>query len=256
MLKKYKYTAIMVFKAKINDGIIGFLPSIALKIVHAVPLMFLWTVLANSGVDTGMSLEALLTYTYINMAFSNILNVQTMLSAWNYSGELANLFTRPYPILGQVVAHTVGSWIFNLAFVTPVLLIIAPFIGVNIVPAHGAFFISLVLCISLGFAIDLIFACFAIQLKGITWLVTVIRGAMIALFSGAVIPFRLLPFGLEIIFVYQPFGSLNSAPLSIFVGTANIPQVIITQITWNFVMWTIALLWFKKSKEKLVSYGG
>ncbi len=253
---KYKITAVMELRKRTNDGIIAYLPRLGLNILHMVPLMFLWTVLAESGVEIGMSLTALLSYTYVNMMLGDILTVQTMLSKWNYSGELTSLFTRPYPVFGQVVSITIGSWLLNLILLVPVMVLLAPFIGVNIIPASPMFFLSLILCISLGFAIDLIFACIGIYLQGVTWLVHSIRMALVSLFSGEIIPFAILPFGLENIFKFQPFGSLNAAPLSIFVGTADIAQVIITQIAWNIILWIVAVVYFRKSREKLVSYGG
>ena len=71
--------------------------------------------------------------------------------------------------------------------------------------------------------------------------------AITSLFSGTVIPFRILPFGLTRFFELQPFGSLGGAPLSLFVGTAEPKQIILTQLFWNAVIWPTAILWFKKS---------
>jgi ABC-2 type transport system permease protein len=93
-------------------------------------------------------------------------------------------------------------------------------------------------------------------MKGQFWLVYSIRMAIAALLSGTMIPFKILPFGLSAVFELQPFGSLGGAPLSLFVGTANAPKIIITQILWNLVLWPVAILWFKKSKERQVGYGG
>lgn len=89
-----------------------------------------------------------------------------------------------------------------------------------------------------------------------SWLVSRIRMAIIALFSGTVIPIKLLPFGLDELMRFQPFAALGGSPLSIFVGSANIPETILLQIAWNVVLWPVAILVFRKSQEGMVSYGG
>ena len=255
-MRKYITTAITAMKGQTNGGIIYMFPSILVNILYLLPLMFLWRVIVADGVDVGMTLEQLLTYTYINALLSQMLVVRTMASSWSYEGQLISLFARPASVFGQIIAQTVGGWIPMLLIFSLPMLVIAPLFGIAIVPATIWFFPALLLCISLGFAIDFIFACLTIRLRGMAWLVHVMRMAIVSLFSGTVIPFRILPFGLTTFFEFQPFGSLGGAPLSLFVGTTNPAQIIITQIFWNIVLWPVAIIWFAKSKERQVSYGG
>jgi len=76
------------------------------------------------------------------------------------------------------------------------------------------------------------------------------------MFSGTVIPFKILPFGLDKWMSYQPFGSLGGAVLSLYVGSAKPVDVIPMQILWNIVIWTAAVIWFNRSRERMVSFGG
>lgn len=135
----------------------------------------------------------------------------------------------------------------DAAFFSLPLLCAAPFLGISVLPASPWFF-SLLLCISLGFAIDFLFACVAIELRGISWPARMIRTAIVALFSGTVLPFRLLPFGLARVFELQPFGSLGGAPLALFVGTAA-ERILLAQVFWNLTLWPAAILWFCRSRE-------
>ena len=256
MMYKYIKTAHMAVKGQTNGGIIYMFPNILVNLMYLLPLMFLWRVIAGDGADVGMTLEQLLTYTYVNALLSQLLVVHTMASSWSYEGQLISLYARPASVFGQIIAQTAGGFIPMLLVFSLPMLLIAPFFGINIIPATLWFFPALLLCVSLGFAIDFIFACLTIRLKGMAWLVYSIRMAIIALFSGTVIPFRILPFGLTRFFELQPFGSLGGAPLSLFVGTTNPAQIIITQIVWNIVLWPVAIIWFAKSKERQVSYGG
>ena len=220
--------------------------------------MFLWRVIAGgeSPPYIGMTLAQLLTYTYMNALLTDLLVVRTVASSWNYEGQLISLYTRPMSVFGHLIAQTVGGWVpMFLVFSLPMLLL-APLFGISVVPATLWFFPSLLLCVSLGFAIDFIFSCVTIRLRGMAWLVHSMRMAVVALFSGTVIPFRVLPFGLTRVFEFQPFGSLGGAPLSLFVGSSEPMRIILVQVMWNVVLWVAAVVWFAKSREKLVSYGG
>ncbi|MCL2158121.1 MAG: hypothetical protein FWH48_01805 [Oscillospiraceae bacterium] len=252
-INKYIKTAKTAMRTQTNGGIVYMFPQIILKVIYLVPLMFIWRQVTASGVDAGMSLAQLLGYTYINALLSDILVVKTHLTDWLFEGML---FTRPMPIFGQVIAHTVGEWIPALLLFSLPMAVLAPLFGINIMPSTPWAFLSLVLCASLGFALEFLFFCVLVRLKNVSWLAHVIRGAIVSFFSGTVIPFKILPFGLDKWIAYQPFGSLGGAPLSLYIGTAEPLQIILTQIFWNIVIWAIALIWFDKSRERMVSFGG
>lgn len=256
MFSKYTKTMGLAFKAQTGGGILYLLPNILVSIAALVPQMFLWTVLVKSGVPVDMSLRQMLSYTYISTLLSELMVVKTFASAWNYEGKLIGLYGRPMGVFGQIIAQTVGAWGPMLLFFSLPMLCIAPVFGVSILPLSPWFFLSLPLCVSLGFAIDFIFVCVTIRLRGMAWLGYSLRMAVAWLFSGAVIPFKLLPFGLAELMEYQPFGSLGGAALSLFVGTGEPFRVIALQLFWNLVLWALAVLWFKKSQERMVSFGG
>ncbi len=255
-LQKYSRTAYLAHLEKTSGGLLYLIPGILIDLTYLLPLLFFWRVLAGQGVDTGMSLTQMLSYTYVNALLSELLTVRTFASSWSYEGQLINLYTRPLPIFGQIIAQTVGGWGRRLLIFSLPMLLASPIFGVKVIPVTLWFFPSLLLCISLGFAVDFLFACLTIRLRNSAWLAYVIRMAMMSLFSGTVIPFKILPFGLSTFFTYQPLGSLGGAPLSLFVGTASPLPIITTQLVWNILLWPAAILWYKQSRERLVSYGG
>ena len=83
-----------------------------------------------------------------------------------------------------------------------------------------------------------------------------IRSAIVSFFSGTVIPFRILPFKMDRWMAFQPFGSLGGAPLSLYVGSAYPLTIIPAQVFWNVVIWGVTIVWFNKSRERMVSFGG
>lgn len=255
-MRKYIKTTITAMRGQTNGGIIYMFPQIFMKIVYLVPLMFLWRIITTNGVDAGMTLTQLLTYTYVNALLSNLLVVDTFLTDWDFDGRSTALFTRPMNVFGQVISRTAGEWVPTLALFTLPMTIIAPLFGIQIIPRTLWILPSLLLCALLGFALEFITFCITLRLRHIAWLTNMIRSAVVSFFSGTVIPFRILPFGLDRWMHWQPFGSLGGAVLSLHVGTASPVQIIPAQLVWNAVFWAIAIVWFKKSKERLVSFGG
>jgi ABC-2 type transport system permease protein len=255
-VKKYVKTASLSFFERTNGGIIYILPGIVIKICTLIPLIYLWRVVMSSGVSVGMSLEQMLTYAYVSSILADMLVVQTAASGWLSEGVLLKLYGRPLPIFGQLAAQTVGGWMPELLLFSLPMVLISPLFGVSLIPASPLFPISLLLCISLGFAIELLFACLSIKLRNMNWLIGRMRMAITAVLSGTIIPIALLPFGLAQVMKYQPFASLGGAPLTIFVGSANVPETLMLQVIWNLILWPVALFIWKKSQEGMVSYGG
>lgn len=255
-MNKYIKTAYLSATEKTNGGIIYLLPDILIKICTLIPLVFLWRAVMSSGVEVGMTSAQMLTYTYVSTLLTDMLTVKTPASGWLSEGVLLKLYGRPIPVLGQLVAITVGGWVPMLVLFTIPMIAVAPFVGVNILPASPLFPLSLLLCISLGFAVDFLFACLSIKLRNMSWLIGRIRLAIVSLLSGTIIPIKLLPFGVGEALKYQPFASLGGAALSVFTGTADAENIVLIQLLWNLILWPVALLTLQKSQEGMVSYGG
>ena len=256
MLTKYIKTAEMTARNQTNGGIIYLLPNFLIRVIYLLPLMMLWRTLINSGVDAGMTLAQMLTYTLISNLFGDLLNIRSPLTHWIVDTRLISYCGRPMSILGHVAAESFGWAIPGLLFFSLPMLLLSPLFGVNAVPVSLWFFPSLLLCISLGFAVEFIFASLLVRMINTSWLVHSIRSAVVWLFSGAMLPFAILPFGLENIMRYQPLGSLAGAPLSIYAGISEPVVTITIQIIWNVVLWPVAIFVFNKARERMVSHGG
>ncbi len=255
-MNKYMKTVQLSAIQKINGGVVHLLPGVVIKACTLIPLIFLWRVVMSSGVEVGMSPCQMLSYTYISALLADLLVVRTAASEFGAIGALLKLYGRPSPILGQLAAETVGRWIPTLVLFSLPMAALAPAFGVNLIPQSPLFLPSLALCVSLGFAVDCLFACLAIRLRNMDWTIDGLRMAVVAIFSGTVIPIKLLPFGLAEVMKYQPFACLGGAPLSLFVGSADAYGVLALQVFWNVVLWPLALLAFHHSQEGVVSYGG
>ncbi|GHU73327.1 hypothetical protein AGMMS49992_11530 [Clostridia bacterium] len=253
---KYYQSARMMCLAKLNGGILGMLPDLFIKACTLIAQIYVWRSVMMSGVDVDMTMPQMLSYAYLSVMLSDLMVVETQASGWLSEGVLMKMYGRPLSVLGQLAAETVGRWIPTLLLFSLPMALVSPWIGVSLVPATYWFWVSLVLCVSLGFAMDFMFACLSIKLRNMNWLVSRIRLGITALFSGAVIPIQLLPEGVGRVMLYQPFASMGGAPLSLFVGSMDPGRIIPLQLLWNIVLWPAALLICKKSQEGMVSYGG
>lgn len=255
-MKKYYMTARLSALEKFNGGVINLMPDVIIKIVTLIPLIYMWRAIITSGARVDMSLGQMLSYAYTGSLLSELLVVKTAASGWLSEGVLMKLYGRPMSVLGQLAAQTAGGWFPMLVLFSLPMAAAAPLFGVSLIPASPLFFLSLALCVSLGFAIDALFACLTIKLRNMNWIISRVHLAITAVLSGTVIPIRLLPYGIAEVMKYQPFASLGGAPLSIFAGAADVRETILMQVIWNAVLWPVALFAFMKSQEGIVSYGG
>jgi len=256
IIHKYIKTAQTAFRGKTNGGIVYMFPQIIMKVIYLVPLMFIWRIITANGVEVEMTLTQLLSYTYINALLADLLIVHSYIHDWDFESKTTALFTRPMSVYGQVISRTVGEWVPALLMFSLPMALAAPLFGIKIVPQTLWVIPSLVLCASLGFAFEFFFFCLTIRVRNVSWLASVIRSAVVSFFSGTVIPFKILPFGLDRWMAFQPFGSLGGAPLALYIGTAGPMRIIAAQIFWNAVFWGVTVIWFNKSRERMVSFGG
>ena len=246
----------MAVQGKMGGGVFYMFPDMIMKAVYLVPVMFIWKTLAESGYEAEMSVSQLLSYTYVNVLLADMMVVNTCLSAWDYDTRSMEMFTRPLLVFGQVISRTIGEWIPMLLLFSMPMFLAAPLLKIRILPRTLWVIPSLVLSVSLGIAFEILFYCVTVRLSNVSWLTYVIRSAVTSFFSGTVIPFKILPFGMDRWINYQPFGSLGGAFLSLYIGSAEVSEIIPVQSFWNVVIWIAAAVWFQKSRERMVSFGG
>lgn len=255
-------TASICARQLFGTGIFRIAAENIVRLIQFTVFVLLWKGFARAGVDLGGFTESsLLTYTCISFALYKPLNIITPATASLWEGSIIGRYTRPMPPYLSFISETVGKgWIPTFICFTIPLLVISYLLGINIAPYsifHGVMFIiSLFLSVVIGFGFDILFASFALRLKNSVWMVTGIREAIFTLLSGALIPFSLMPEMAEKILSLLPFGSIASAPLNIFIGTDETVRFLLLQIFWAAAIWIMAHAAYKKSEERMVSYGG
>ena len=266
---KYKFlkscgaTMMMSAKQVFDGNILTIGGEYFIKFVQFIMLTLIWKSLVKDGKSfDGVELSQILTYSLMASILKPQLDIVTPVTSALWEGSIIGRYTRPVSVIGSLAAETIGRyWIPVFIFYGLPLWILSPLLGVNPLPAsfiNGvSAFISLLLSVSLGFALDLLFASFAIRLKNGCWAATRARESIYSLLSGALIPFVFFPWGLGKVFALLPFGSIGNAPLTIYTGMeSEIIKTIGIQIFWNIILWTAGIKIFIKSEERMISFGG
>ncbi|MGI6344239.1 MAG: ABC-2 family transporter protein [Bacillota bacterium] len=259
-MQKYTIIARLSATRGFDGGLLYVLGGYLMQLARLIILLLLWRSLAEQGADLGgFTLGELLLYTLFSSVLSEQLNVVTPATTAFWEGSFISNYLHPLPIVLQLIAETVGSWLPGLLLYSIPMLAISPLLGIDLAPLLSnalPFVVSLFCAISLGFALDFIFASLVIHVQHASYTAYSIRQAVIKLFSGALIPFALLPEGLGRIFELLPFGSVASAPLLILCGSSEVARLLSLQLLWNAILWPLALIMLRHSQERMVSYGG
>lgn len=261
MIKRYTRASFATMKLCLKEqsyfGFFNLLSQYLLQALGLAALLMIWRSLFQQGADMdGMTLNQFYVYTILSTVLSPLINLRTPASGWLHDGTLLGLYQRPAGVFAQLAAHTVGGWGMRLLCLSAPVLALSLLCGVDMRPASGWFFLSLPLAVSAGFAVDFLFACLLIRLNNLEWTVQSLRDALTALFTGGLIPFAALPWGLGRFLALSPLGALAGAPLSIYAGLAEPRPILLAQLFWNAALWPLALWGFAASRERMVSYGG
>lgn len=257
-MKIKPYWAEMHMSARLSQtfGIGWLIGSYALRALRVAFLLLMWRSLFQNGGTSDMTLIQTLQYTLCSAALAPLLDIRTPAGSWLHDGAIATRLLRPLGVLGQLAADTLGAALIPLGVFVPLCAITGALMDVPLLPQSGWFFSSLLLCMLQGFAVDMLFACLIIRIGNMSWQVHMLRGALTTLFTGGLIPFAALPWGMGEWLALSPLGTLAGAPLSLYTGLAQAWEVLPVQIFWNLILWPLSLWWLKQSQERLVSFGG
>ena len=256
-MKRYLATSLMCLIEKGYFGLSELFGQYAMRAASMGALLMIWRALSLGGADLGdMTLNQLYVYTVLSTALGPMLDVRTPASDWLHDGTMLSLYLRPASVVGQLIAHTLGGWAMRLLMLSAPVLIVAALLGVDMKPAGWTFLPSLLLSISQGFAVDMLFAALMIRLRSLSWPVHSLRESLTALLTGALIPFSALPFGIGRWLELMPLGTLAGAPLALYAGLGDAGRLLPAQLLWNALLWPLAAWCFRRSRERMVSYGG
>ena len=109
---------------------------------------------------------------------------------------------------------------------------------------------------TVGVALDFAFSGLTIALESPIWLIDYVRGAVVSVLSGVLVPLALLPWNLGAAFDFLPFAATASTPLRIYLGQGDPLSLIAAQTAWAVALWPLVLWLWRANREQVVGYGG
>lgn len=238
-----------------------FIVRFVFRILRVIVLLSVWrAIFAAKPLGLEQSMAMILTYTLVAEIFAEQLSPRTNIEWQMFDGGIAMNYLQPMGLALQFAARMVGHWMLGLVLVSLPLLLLAPILGVNVLPTNtfavAFFLLSLTLSAVVGVALDFVFAALIVFIQGSAYVIGLVRVAVATLLSGAVLPLSVLPYGLGEVFQWLPFASTASAPLRIYTGDGQPMVLIAVQVIWAVVLWLLANWLWRTNRERFVSYGG
>lgn len=259
-LRRYGATAALSGSLGFGEnGLVVF--GYVVRVLQVLLLLAVWrSLFVDHGEVGGLSLREVLTYTVLAAAFASQLDARTDLDKAIWEGTVVRRLLRPVPLFGDFLAEMAGRWLFGLATFTLPLFLLAPLLGVSVVPdsagAGALFLVSVLLAIAVGTAVDFLFGSLIVWLDQSLWAIHLARAGTVVVLSGALIPLPLLPWGVGTVLGWLPFASMASAPLLIFVGHGSAGALLGGQALWAVFLWWVATRVWNRSLPRMVAYGG
>src|SRR5512143_2481114 len=192
LLRSFWMTAAMEATSLVGEDSL-FVIQFLFRFLRVVVLLAVWrTVLEGRAEVSGMLPGAILTYTLIQEVFFDQLAPRTDIQWALHDGGIAMRFLQPLALVAQFSGQMFGRWWLGLALFSAPLMLAAPLLGVDPRPANvtaGALFVvSLLLAVTVGVAIEFIFAALMVHFEGSAYVVGRVQVAVSLLLSGALIP--------------------------------------------------------------------
>lgn len=176
-------------------------------------------------------------------------------------GSISYALMRPVGLVAQLFAMGLGGFLYGIVWIATGLFI-AKGQGVAIWPSGGAqiglYALSLFLAHLVQFHFGLLIGLSAFWTIEVFGVATIFRFSS-QILSGAIIPLWFFPAWLQDVATALPFAAAAHAPLSIFIGRLNGPQVwhaMALQTIWVGVLCVTAHLVWQLAKRKVVVQGG
>lgn len=178
------------------------------------------------------------------------------------SGSVGLDMLKPISFNGYIMAFNVGILVFRLVMQLAPALIVSIVLFNMLPPFSFTMMVYFLLSMFLGYLV-------LYHLNLIVWLssfwfywtfsLVTIKDAAIMILSGALLPLWFMPQALVDFVELTPFASIYYVPISIYLGQVpheEIVLVLVRQLVWAVVLFTLSRLIWSRAKKKLIVQGG
>jgi len=152
-----------------------------------------------------------------------------------------------------------------LAFATmtavPILIICSLTLGIQVPSSFltlVCFLLSLFMAMTLSFFVEFCIGLLTFY-TNYSWGLQTFQEALVALFSGALIPLTFFPGWLKTVADFLPFQQMSYSPVSIYLGIVKgiqMYEVLIFQLVWIAILFLLSRLFYNFAIKKITVQGG
>lgn len=255
-----EFTASSMYRLELAMRFLG-------NLIQMYGVYWLWnTLYAQNPALISTSLEQMVSYAVLAMVLEVVLN-DTGLPRWYIArqvrtGDIQMDLVRPLGFTYHMLARSAGGTVFLLlALGLPSVLFAALFLGL-MPPAslvHGLLFLpSLGISFLVGFALNYLIglvSIYSIATRRISW----VYNAMLAFFSGQMVPLWIFPPLLAQIAAFLPFQAMIGIPLSIYIGRLPLLDAVRAlgvQALWAAGLLALGEFVWHQAQRRLIVQGG
>ena len=253
-------TATMRIAAAMPAADIPFVSAgVVLQVLRFGVMVTIWRSLPQDQLaQTGLNLPMLLTYTAVSQIAGPLLNPRTTLADHIAGGSIVMRLLWPMGVASQFAGEMLGSTLPVMLVAGVIICFTAVLLDVPLVGdgSPSLFVLSLLLGIVVGLLVDFGFALLTVRLANGIWFVTTIRTACTTIVSGALIPFSLMPWHIGDVLQVLPFAAMASGPLLVYTRESGAWGVLASQAAWAVVLGIGLYWWIRRSRDKVVGFGG
>jgi ABC-2 type transport system permease protein len=235
--------------------------------VWVLALREVWLAIYRSGgtalAGTGVSVHEMAAYAMISVVMGALLapavgwEIGRRVNEGNIILDLQKPWNFQWMYLSKGLAHSVFGLIY---IVLPLSIAIFLFLPIDFPQGWqaGAFIISLFFAFLLTFAVNFFVGLMAFYLTEV-WGLEFLKGTVVDICSGALIPLWLFPQTMERFLMWLPFQGIYNIPLSLYIGKisgAGIGEALAFQCIWSVILLTTCQLVLKLAQRLLLTSGG
>lgn len=230
-------------------------------------IYFLWKAIfagVNQTVINGMNFYDTILYLVIALVMSNIFetNIVGSMGSNYMTGQVSLDLVRPmdYQLMWYLysMAHYISVFIVEMVPAYAILYFMFNDnmkMGINIL-----FFIISLFCATMTyFCIDFFVGTLCFYAQSV-WGLNIAKNVIVAVLSGAVIPLAFYPKEIYNVLIHLPFHTIYYTPIKILINenyrVGNYVSMIVEQLLWFAVIFSISRLFWTISKKKVMVNGG
>lgn len=235
------------------------------RIVEVIVYIFVWQAIYNQTGELagGFSINQMITYYILSVTISPLVHwgINEDIAYSIRNGQINKELLNPISYFKYYFGINLGEMGFALVVGFATFIICSIFWSV-VFPSSLGRFMMFIVVILLGIPITF----FLQMIVGITgfytnsiWGMQILRKAVISIFAGMIAPITLFPNWFQKLTNILPFKELIYTPINIWLGQVPINDIyfiIIKQVIWTIILYSIAKIFFNHAVKKVTINGG